>query len=246
MAQQLRAECHVLDIWEGKKGKSIQLMIRKNQRDGFKPEVKVVLLGDSESGKSTLLGVLTSGKLDNGSGLARLSILNHKHEVLSGVTSSETYSMLGFDADGNVTNNQKFGNSSERIFDSSTKIVSFFDSGGHQKYSRSLIQSLITNCPDYAMITINPLGPNSNSFRKNFQMACVLQIPMFIVFTHLDMIDKEELMSRYDEIKKIKREVDSKMNLVLVRTPEDVVLLGKNIKENLIPVFAVNTLNKGV
>ena len=56
-----------------------------------------MLLGGSCSGKTTLLGVLLSEKLDNGKGSARIKILNHKHEVLTGVTSSLTYTVLGFD-----------------------------------------------------------------------------------------------------------------------------------------------------
>lgn len=37
------------------------------------------------------LGVLLSGQPDDGNGLARLKILNHKHEMLTGVTSSLTF-----------------------------------------------------------------------------------------------------------------------------------------------------------
>lgn len=33
------------------------------------------------AGKSTLLGVLWRGQLDNGRGLARLNVFRHKHEV---------------------------------------------------------------------------------------------------------------------------------------------------------------------
>jgi elongation factor 1-alpha len=174
MSQQLRAEFVILNIKQGLKGKTMQAVVRKHQRDGFKPEVRICLLGDFASGKSTLLGVLTSGKLDNGNGLARLSVLNHKHEVLSGITSSQTYAMLGFDAFGNVTNDNGFGTSFERIFDSSTKIMSFFDQGGHEKYSKSTVQSVMTNCPDYGMIVINPLKGITRNVIENFRIVTAL------------------------------------------------------------------------
>lgn len=242
MCQQLRAECIVKNVWEGRKGKTFQLVVNQHQRDGFKPEVKITLLGDYASGKSTLLGVLTCGKLDNGKGLARLSILNHKHEVLSGVTSSETYTMLGFDENGNVTNNSVFRSSSEGFFDSSTKIMSFYDQGGHQKYSKSLVQSLITNCSDYALIVVNPLEDCTNAVSEYFRVTKVLQIPTFIVITHLDMIDDNRLQEVLHTIRKCKRAVNNRLHLLLVRDSEDIVFFGKNINEDILPVFAVSNL----
>ena len=56
-----------------------------------------MFLGSTSAGKSTLLGVILSDKLDDGKGFARIKILNHKHEVLTGVTSSLTYTVVGFD-----------------------------------------------------------------------------------------------------------------------------------------------------
>lgn len=46
------------------------------------------MLGAESAGKSTLLGVLISGKRDNGKGYARTTVCRHKHEILDGRTSS--------------------------------------------------------------------------------------------------------------------------------------------------------------
>jgi GTPase len=46
------------------------------------------MLGGEGAGKSTLIGVLISGKKDNGKGLARTKVFRHKHEILDGRTSS--------------------------------------------------------------------------------------------------------------------------------------------------------------
>ena len=56
-----------------------------------------------EAGKSTLLGVLTQGELDNGRGRARLNLFRHLHEIQSGRTSSISHEILGFDATGEVS-----------------------------------------------------------------------------------------------------------------------------------------------
>ena len=46
------------------------------------------MTGNVDAGKSTLLGVLTHGVLDDGRGIARQKLFRHKHEVETGRTSS--------------------------------------------------------------------------------------------------------------------------------------------------------------
>lgn len=61
------------------------------------------MVGNVDAGKSTLLGVLTHGELDNGRGFARQKLFRHKHEMESGRTSSVGNDILGFDQEGQVT-----------------------------------------------------------------------------------------------------------------------------------------------
>lgn len=67
-----------------------------------------MVLGTKSSGKSTLIGVLLSGRLDDGKGSARLKVMNHKHEVITGVTSSLTYTTMAFDDQDGVIPSQVF------------------------------------------------------------------------------------------------------------------------------------------
>lgn len=63
---------------------------------------RVAVVGNVDAGKSTLLGVLTHGELDNGRGFARQKLFRHKHEMESGRTSSVGNDILGFDQEGQV------------------------------------------------------------------------------------------------------------------------------------------------
>ena len=62
------------------------------------------MVGNVDAGKSTLLGVLTHGELDNGRGTARQKLFRHKHEMESGRTSSVGNDILGFNQEGRVVN----------------------------------------------------------------------------------------------------------------------------------------------
>lgn len=55
-----------------------------------------------DAGKSTMLGVLVKGDLDDGRGKARVNLFRHKHEVESGRTSSVGMEIMGFDVHGDV------------------------------------------------------------------------------------------------------------------------------------------------
>ena len=48
-----------------------------------KEECTFAVCGPVDAGKSSLIGVLTSGKLDDGRGQAREKILKHQHELKS-------------------------------------------------------------------------------------------------------------------------------------------------------------------
>lgn len=59
-------------------------------------QLRVTLTGPSAGGKSSLLGTLTTSSLDNGRGKSRLSLLKHRHEIASGITSSVAHELLGY------------------------------------------------------------------------------------------------------------------------------------------------------
>ena len=81
-----------------------EVLIRKVPDDQQFLDVRVAVVGPMDAGKSTLLGVLTQGELDNGRGRARLNLFRHLHEIQSGRTSSIGHEILGFDSKGEAVN----------------------------------------------------------------------------------------------------------------------------------------------
>ena len=65
-------------------------------------DLKLAVLGNVDAGKSTLLGVLTHGELENGHGRSRLNLFRHLHEIQSGRTSSISHEIIGFNNIGQV------------------------------------------------------------------------------------------------------------------------------------------------
>ncbi len=51
-------------------------------------DIRIAVIGNVDSGKSTLVGVLTKGIRDDGRGSARTKVFNFSHEATNGRTSS--------------------------------------------------------------------------------------------------------------------------------------------------------------
>lgn len=134
----------------------VEVLVRKIPDDQHNIEVRVGVLGGVNAGKSTLLGVLTQGELDNGRGSARLNMFRHRHEIQSGRTSCISHETLGFDTQGNVIN-YKYNEmmTAEEISDRSSKLVTFMDLAGHRRYLRTTVQALTGYSPHHAMVGIS-------------------------------------------------------------------------------------------
>lgn len=118
---------------------------------------RVAVVGNVDAGKSTLLGVLTHGELDNGRGFARQKLFRHKHEIESGRTSSVGNDILGFDSEGNVVNKpDSHGGSLEwtKICEKSTKVITFIDLAGHEKYLKTTVFGMTGHLPDFCMLMV--------------------------------------------------------------------------------------------
>lgn len=61
-------------------------------------QLRVSLTGASFSGKSSLLGSLSTSELDDGRGKSRLSLLKHRHEIASGKSGSISPTGYGLDS----------------------------------------------------------------------------------------------------------------------------------------------------
>ncbi|XP_043473458.1 GTP-binding protein 2 [Leptopilina heterotoma] len=147
-------------------------------------DLRLAVLGGQDAGKSTLLGVLTQGELDNGRGRARLNIFRHLHEIKTGRTSSISHEILGFDNDGHVLNYSEM-KTAEEICEHASKVVTFIDLAGHRKYLRTTLLGLTGYSPHYVMLVVSL--PLNEAFQEHLTLCLALRIPFVIVVTKIDI-----------------------------------------------------------
>lgn len=133
-------------------------------------QLRISLAGSTTSGKSSLLGTLSSSILDNGRGKSRLCLLKHQHEIASGVSSSVTPELIGYQdsfshGDGgsmtpciNVINYASGNVSSWNDIHSASepgRLVLLTDSAGHPRYRRTMMRGLISWAPHWTLFCIS-------------------------------------------------------------------------------------------
>ncbi|XP_007564721.1 GTP-binding protein 2-like [Poecilia formosa] len=169
--------------------KIAEVLVRKVPDDQQFLDLRVAVLGNVDSGKSTLLGVLTQGELDNGRGRARLNLFRHLHEIQTGRTSSISFEILGFNSKGEVVNYSE-SRTAEEICESSSKMITFIDLAGHHKYLKTTVFGLTSYCPDFAMLVVSANTGIAGTTREHLGLAMALKVPIFIVVSKVDLCSR--------------------------------------------------------
>lgn len=139
-------------------------------------QLRVSLTGSTTSGKSSLLGTLSTSTLDNGRGKSRLSLLKHRHEIASGISSSVTPELIGYhdtsiSRTGMISStnviNYATGNVSTwndiHCASQPGRLVFLTDSAGHPRYRRTTVRGLVSWAPHWTLCCIAADGEDESS-----------------------------------------------------------------------------------
>lgn len=195
MGEELKCDVVVLRVAKGRSGKIAEVLVRRLSEADVQ-DVRLCMLGDVGSGKSTLVGVLISGNLDDGKGLARMNVFRHRHEVESGRSSSISRQLLGFDEKGNVTNSSaNMTGDWQEIVQDSSKVLTFLDLAGSESYLKTTMFGLVGQSPDYALVAVSALDGLPKMMKEHLGLCLALHIPLFIVLTKADEAPQDRVQA---------------------------------------------------
>ncbi|XP_020783091.1 GTP-binding protein 1-like [Boleophthalmus pectinirostris] len=209
-------------------------------------EVRVAVVGNVDAGKSTLLGVLTHGELDNGRGFARQKLFRHKHEMESGRTSSVGNDILGFDQEGQVVNKpDSHGGSLDwtKICEKSSKIITFIDLAGHEKYLKTTVFGMTGHLPDFCMLMVGSNAGIVGMTKEHLGLALALNVPVFVVVTKIDMCPANVLQETLKLLQRLLKSPGCRKIPVLVQNKDDVIVTASNFSsERVCPIFQISNV----
>eukprot|EP00668_Euglena_longa_P017023 GGOE01021353.1.p1 GENE.GGOE01021353.1~~GGOE01021353.1.p1 ORF type:complete len:702 (-),score=106.48 GGOE01021353.1:427-2502(-) len=249
MANRLQCDLSVLCekvVQQSPPLKCAEVMVRKFGLDDL-VDVRISMCGHAGSGKSTLVGVLTTGILDNGKGLARQKVFNHLHELESGLTSSISQQIIGFGACGNVVNyttDQLYQVSLERIAEQSAKVCTLYDLAGHEKYLKTTVTGITSSGLDYACIAIRADKGVQQMTREHLGLCCSLDLPFFCVVTCADLSQLDSVGTLISDVKSMLKLLAVPKEAHWVQDEADALVCARNIKSGVIvPVFYTSSVN---
>jgi len=208
-------------------------------------DIRISVCGNVDSGKSTLVGVLTSSKLDNGRGLSRVFCFKHQHEINTGRTSSIGNQIMGFSCNGecvnDVVNLNQHKSNWEDIIDKSFKLITFLDLAGHEKYIKTTVSGITGHMPDYCMLLIGANMGVTKMTREHLKLALSFKIPVIIVITKIDIAPTHILKKTVNDIKSLLKAGNRKT--FTIQSENDVINCVKNLHSDVIyPIFQISNV----
>ena len=243
IAINLGCTAEIQTLIEGQEGLIAEIYIKK-QEDILKNEINIGVLGEEGAGKSTLIGVLINGKLDDGNGSARLFVLKHKHEKICGKTSSFSHQILGFDEKGELTN---YGGLQQpslvQIVSKSTKIINFYDMAGSTKtFNRTTLTTLSNEYLDYLLFVISAKEVMTKKIEDLLRLIYNINLPIITIINKIDLISEEELNIVINKYQEIIIGLNLGKFLQLIKNENDVALFSVMEEKDILLTFLVSTL----
>ena len=220
--------------------KTVEVLVRKVPDCLMFIDIRIAVLGNSDSGKSTLVSVLTHNELDNGQGRARLNLLRHIHEIQSGHTSSISNEIMGFNNNNEI---QNFGNcrSADEICENSSKIITFIDLAGSAKYMKTTVFGLTGYAPDFTMLVLNVNNAIAGTTKEHLGFSMALEVRVFIVINKIDCCSDDVLQQTVDKIEFLLKSPGCGKIPYLIRSMDDAMLAAQNfIEPKYCPIFVVS------
>ncbi|KAK2750601.1 hypothetical protein FQN57_002672 [Myotisia sp. PD_48] len=184
-------------------------------------QLHVAIAGATGAGKSSLLGILSTSAFDNGRGKSRLSLLRHRHEIASGVTSSVAQELIGYNVyeDGvpsDTTDVINFATGNVTSWDDihvaagpNGRVVFLTDLPGSLRYIKSTLRGLISLKPQYVLLCVPANGPEVASTDEPSEVdislafldLCVkLEISVVVVVTKLDLATRSGIRQTLTQV----------------------------------------------
>lgn len=177
----------------------------------IKEECTIAVCGPVDAGKSSLIGVLTHGELDDGRGYTRNKVLIHPHEIETGRTSHITYNpLVYYKKDDNTVS--LYAPKDDKILKDikirtktcwNTKVTSFLDLAGHAKYLKTTMFGVTGMFPDYGIVVIGANTEITKLTREHLGILLYLNIPFIITITKIDLTPKDIYQNLCNQLKKL-------------------------------------------
>jgi len=208
-------------------------------------ETRIAVVGNVDAGKSSMLGVLVKGDLDDGRGKARVDLFRHKHEIETGRTSSVGMEIMGFDTKGQVVASDTPGRklSWEEIGKRSAKVITFTDLAGHERYLRTTVFGLLSSSPNYCLLMVAANNGIIGMSKEHLGIALALNVPVMVVITKIDICPPQILEQTITQITRLLKIPEVRKIPIFIKNHEDCINTATQfVSQRICPIFQISNV----
>ncbi|KAK3952234.1 GTP-binding protein 1 [Pseudoneurospora amorphoporcata] len=208
-------------------------------------ETRIAVVGNVDAGKSSMLGVLVKGDLDDGRGCARVNLFRHKHEIETGRTSSVGMEIMGFDSHGQTVLSDTPGRklSWEEIGKRSAKVITFTDLAGHERYLRTTVFGLLSSSPNYCLLMVAANNGLIGMSKEHLGIALALNVPIMVVITKIDICPPNILEQTITQITRILKSPGARKIPIFIKSREECINTATQfVSQRICPIFQVSNV----
>lgn len=238
VALEIRAKVSNIEYQDVGNRKVAKVSICKNSNQHMK-HILVGVAGHVDHGKSTLVGTLTTGSLDNGSGRTRIFLDVQKHEIERGLSADLSFAVYGFRGGNPVRiKNPLRKKEKSKVVEQCEKVVSFVDTVGHEPWLRTTIRGIMGQKLNYGLLTVAADQGPTHITREHLGIMLAMELPLMVTITKIDIVSTER-------VREVKEEVFGLLKLVgripfMVKSSEDAEFVASNMNQHLVPVIKVS------
>jgi GTPase len=152
--------------------------------------------------------------------------------------------LMGFDSKGGAIKQEgKKKLEQEDICRSASKVVTFLDLAGHEKYLKTTVFGMTGCSPDFVMIMVGANAGIIGMTKEHLGLALALQVPVFIVITKIDMCPVNVLETTISQLQKLLKSSGCRKIPMFINTLDDVLITsGKFVSERVCPIFQISNV----
>ena len=200
-------------------------LFHAHEENGVKVEnfLKVAMGGNVDAGKSTITGVLISGKYDDGRGSARKGVMRLKHEQESGRTSAISYNNLIYKEE------------------DKKKVITLVDLAGHERYLKTTVFGLTGSGIHYGIVMVGANMGVSKMTKEHLAILLFLKIPIIVVVSKIDICPPGVYARTIEKLRKLLT-IKQLCKRPLVITKDDLPTAEEEMDKFLEDLFSDNQI----
>lgn len=120
----------------------------------------------------------------------------------------------------------------DEICENSSKIITFIDLAGHQKYMKTTVFGLSGYEPDFTMLLISTNSGITNTTREHLGYSLALEVPVFIVLNKIDLCTPKTLNDNLNKIQFLLKSPGVNKMPFIINNDDDAVFAAQNIADS--------------